>query len=59
MALNVEAMTNDQKQLLTPVQTLELERRLRTLDADIEDGVTWEELKAELEQRRLNPLTIR
>lgn len=37
---------------LTQEQTAELDRRLEHLDSDIENGVTWEQLKAELSQRR-------
>lgn len=29
----------------------ELERRLETLDEDIQNGTTWEDLKAEMEAR--------
>jgi putative addiction module component (TIGR02574 family) len=36
---------------LTPPQLAELERRLATLDQDHAQSVTWETLKAELEQR--------
>jgi putative addiction module component (TIGR02574 family) len=36
---------------LTPAQQGELERRLATLDQDRAQSVTWEILKAELEQR--------
>jgi putative addiction module component (TIGR02574 family) len=36
---------------LTPAQQAELERRLATLDHDRPQSVTWETLKAELEQR--------
>jgi putative addiction module component (TIGR02574 family) len=36
---------------LTPVQQAELERRLATLDQDRAQSLTWETLKAELEQR--------
>ena len=36
---------------LTPAQQAELERRLTTLDHDRTQSVTWETLKAELEQR--------
>jgi putative addiction module component (TIGR02574 family) len=35
---------------LTPAQLAELERRLATLDDDRAHHVTWEALKAELEQ---------
>ena len=41
---------DDQLQL-TPSQLAELERRLATLDQDRAQSVTWETLKAELEQR--------
>jgi putative addiction module component (TIGR02574 family) len=36
---------------LTAAQQLELDRRLETLDQDRAKGVTWVELKAELERR--------
>jgi putative addiction module component (TIGR02574 family) len=36
---------------LTGAQEAELERRLSSLDEDRRDGVTWESLKSELEQR--------
>jgi putative addiction module component (TIGR02574 family) len=36
---------------LMPSQQAELERRLGTLDHDRTQNVTWETLKAELEQR--------
>lgn len=36
---------------LTPAQQTELERRLSTLEHDRSQSVTWETLKAELEQR--------
>lgn len=36
---------------LTEVQNAELEHRLASLDEDRRNGVTWEELRAELEQR--------
>ena len=36
---------------LSRVQQAELERRLESLDQDRQDGVTWEALRAELEQR--------
>jgi len=36
---------------LTRAQQAELERRLTTLDHDRTQSVTWETLKAELEQR--------
>ena len=42
----------EQEQLpLTPAQETELEHRLSTLEEDRREGVTWAELKAELEQR--------
>jgi putative addiction module component (TIGR02574 family) len=42
----------EQEQLpLTNAQEAELERRLTLLDVARRDGVTWESLKAELEQR--------
>ncbi len=37
---------------ITSVQQTELDRRLTSLDRDRQDGVTWEALKAELDQRR-------
>ena len=36
---------------VTTAQQAELDRRLETLDQDRRDGITWEALKAELEQR--------
>ncbi|MBV9644024.1 MAG: addiction module protein [Verrucomicrobia bacterium] len=36
---------------LPPAQLVELERRLETLDQDHTKSVTWESVKAELEQR--------
>lgn len=36
---------------LTPAEQTELERRLATLEDDRSQSVTWEILKAELEQR--------
>jgi putative addiction module component (TIGR02574 family) len=36
---------------LTGAQQAELDRRLETLDEDRREGITWEALKAELEQR--------
>jgi putative addiction module component (TIGR02574 family) len=36
---------------LTAAQRAELDRRLETLDQDLREGITWEALKAELEQR--------
>jgi putative addiction module component (TIGR02574 family) len=36
---------------LTPAQEAELERRLATLDEDIETGSTWEQIEAELDRR--------
>ena len=36
---------------LSSAQEAELERRLRSLDEDRRNGVTWASLKAELEQR--------
>jgi putative addiction module component (TIGR02574 family) len=43
----------EQEQLpLTSAQQAELERRLITRDQDRHDGITWAELKSELEQRR-------
>ncbi|HEX4113555.1 MAG TPA: addiction module protein [Stellaceae bacterium] len=37
---------------VTAAQRAELEHRLRNLDADIKGGISWEQLKAELNQRR-------
>ena len=42
---------DDHQVQLTPSQLAELERRLATLDQDHAQSVTWEILKAELEQR--------
>ena len=42
---------DDHQVQLTPSQLAELERRLATLDQDHAQSVTWETLKAELEQR--------
>lgn len=36
---------------ITGAQQAELDRRLKTLDQDRREGITWEALKAELEQR--------
>ena len=36
---------------LTAAQQAELDRRLETLDQDRKEGITWVELKAELERR--------
>ena len=36
---------------LTAAQQAELDRRLETLDQDRREGITWEALEAELEQR--------
>ncbi len=36
---------------LTPAQEAELERRLATLDEDIETGSTWEQIEAEIDRR--------
>jgi putative addiction module component (TIGR02574 family) len=41
----------DHQVQLTPAQQAELERRLATLDDDRAQSVTWETLKAELDQR--------
>jgi putative addiction module component (TIGR02574 family) len=41
----------DHEVQLTAAQQAELERRLATLDHDRTQSVTWETLKAELEQR--------
>jgi putative addiction module component (TIGR02574 family) len=45
-----DSLENDQLPL-TAAQQAELDRRLDTLDQDRSNGVTWEALKAELEQR--------
>ena len=42
---------DDHQLRLTPAQQAELERRFATLDHDRTQSVTWETLKAELEQR--------
>ena len=42
---------DDHQVQLPPHQLAELERRLATLDQDHAQSVTWESLKAELEQR--------
>jgi putative addiction module component (TIGR02574 family) len=42
---------DDQQVRLTLAQQAELERRFTTLDHDRTQSVTWETLKAELEQR--------
>ena len=42
---------DDHQVQLTPAQQAELERRLATLDQSRAQSVTWEALKAELEQR--------
>jgi putative addiction module component (TIGR02574 family) len=42
---------DDHQVQLTEAQEAELERRLATLDYDRTESVTWETLKAELEQR--------
>ena len=42
---------DDNQLQLTPAQQAELERRLATLDRDRTQSVTWETLKAELDQR--------
>jgi putative addiction module component (TIGR02574 family) len=44
---------DDDQVPLTTAQQAELERRLMTLDHDRAQGVSWETLKAELEQRCL------
>ncbi|MFN3077573.1 MAG: addiction module protein [Alphaproteobacteria bacterium] len=36
---------------LTAAQEAELDRRLATLDEDIQQGKTWEEIDAELDRR--------
>lgn len=36
---------------LSAAQRAELDRRLETLDGDRRNGITWQALKAELEQR--------
>jgi putative addiction module component (TIGR02574 family) len=42
---------DDNQVQLTAAQQAELERRLATLDRDRTQSVTWETLKAELDQR--------
>jgi putative addiction module component (TIGR02574 family) len=42
---------DDHQVQLTEAQEAELERRLATLDYDRTESVTWDTLKAELEQR--------
>jgi putative addiction module component (TIGR02574 family) len=42
---------DDHQEQLTLAQRAELERRFTTLDHDRTQSVTWETLKAELEQR--------
>ena len=42
---------DDHQVPLRPVHQAELERRLTTLDQDRAQSLTWETLKAELEQR--------
>jgi putative addiction module component (TIGR02574 family) len=42
---------DDNQVQLTPALQAELERRLATLDRDRTQSVTWETLKAELDQR--------
>ena len=42
---------DDAQVLLTTAQQAELDRRLATLDHDRAEGVTWDILKADLEQR--------
>ena len=37
---------------LSPAQDAELERRLRSFDADAQSAVSWEEIDAELDRRR-------
>jgi putative addiction module component (TIGR02574 family) len=37
---------------LSPEQDAELERRLRSFDADAQAAVSWEEVDAELDRRR-------
>jgi putative addiction module component (TIGR02574 family) len=41
----------DHQVKLTPAQLAELERRLATLEEDHAQSVTWEALRAELEER--------
>jgi putative addiction module component (TIGR02574 family) len=45
-----DSLEDDQIPLTKPQQS-ELERRLAMLDQDRDRSVTWEDLKAELEQR--------
>lgn len=42
---------NDDDLPLTPAQREEIEARLATLDQDRREGISWEDLKAELEKR--------
>lgn len=42
---------SDEDLPLTPAQREELEVRLVTLDQDRREGISWEDLKAELEKR--------
>jgi len=41
----------DNQLALTAAQKSELDRRLASLETDRREGITWDELKAELEQR--------
>jgi putative addiction module component (TIGR02574 family) len=41
----------DEQLPLTAAQRTELDRRLASLDQDRREGITWEALKTELEQR--------
>jgi putative addiction module component (TIGR02574 family) len=45
------ARDDDEQVQLTSAQRDELDRRLATLDQDRAEGVTWDVLKAEPEQR--------
>jgi len=42
----------DEELQLTAEQAAELDRRMETLEEDERDGITWEALKVELQQRR-------
>ena len=45
-----DSLENDQLPL-TAAQQAELDSRLATLDQDRREGITWADLKSELEQR--------
>jgi putative addiction module component (TIGR02574 family) len=46
-----DSLTDDDLPL-SPAQEAELDRRLASFDADRNDGVSWQQLQAELRQRR-------